>query len=158
MTKCRCAVAMVLWLSLAGVAAAQETTGTLIGRLTDPQGLALPGVTVTITGPQGARSVVTETDGTYRVPFLTPGTYDVRAVAIHGGRNQNQRDRALEQFRAGRARAIVATDVAARGIHVDGVACIVFTPELASRSSRHLASLATSREVTTSRAPVTSGR
>ncbi|MHB1137794.1 MAG: DEAD/DEAH box helicase [Microthrixaceae bacterium] len=49
----------------------------------------------------------------------------VVAVAIHGDRSQNQRERALEQFRGGRARAIVATDVAARGIHVDGVACVI---------------------------------
>ena len=48
----------------------------------------------------------------------------VAAVAIHGDRSQGQRG-ALEDFRSGRARAIVATDVAARGIHVDGVACVV---------------------------------
>lgn len=49
----------------------------------------------------------------------------VGAVAIHGRRSQVQRDRALAQFRDGRAPALVATDVAARGIHVDGVACVV---------------------------------
>ena len=49
----------------------------------------------------------------------------VTAVAIHGDRSQNQRERALEDFRQGRARAIVATDVAARGIHVDGVTCVI---------------------------------
>ena len=53
------------------------------------------------------------------------GTRGVPAVAIHGDRSQNQRERALEDFRSGRARAIVATDVAARGIHVDGVTCVV---------------------------------
>ncbi len=52
-------------------------------------------------------------------------TRGVSAAAIHGDRSQNQRERALEDFRSGRARAIVATDVAARGIHVDGVACVV---------------------------------
>ena len=49
----------------------------------------------------------------------------VTAVAIHGDRSQNQRERALEDFRQGRALAIVATDVAARGIHVDGVTCVI---------------------------------
>ncbi len=49
----------------------------------------------------------------------------VAAVAIHGDRSQNQRERALADFRGGRARAIIATDVAARGIHVDGVACVI---------------------------------
>ena len=49
----------------------------------------------------------------------------VRTAAIHGGRSQNQRDRALATFKVGRVEALVATDVAARGIHVDGVACVV---------------------------------
>lgn len=49
----------------------------------------------------------------------------VSAVAIHGNRSQGQRERALEDFRSGRAQAIAATDVAARGIHVDGVACVI---------------------------------
>lgn len=49
----------------------------------------------------------------------------LRAVAIHGDRSQAQRDRALEQFRSGRAAVLVGTDVASRGIHVDGVECVV---------------------------------
>jgi superfamily II DNA/RNA helicase len=51
--------------------------------------------------------------------------YGVRAVAIHGNRSQNQRDRALKAFASREARALVATDVAARGIHVDDVGCVV---------------------------------
>jgi superfamily II DNA/RNA helicase len=49
----------------------------------------------------------------------------VAAVALHGGRSQNQRTRALKAFVSGRASALVATDVAARGIHVDAVAAVV---------------------------------
>jgi superfamily II DNA/RNA helicase len=49
----------------------------------------------------------------------------VPAAAIHGDRSQAQRDRALAAFRSGKAWALVATDVAARGIHVDGVAAVV---------------------------------
>ena len=49
----------------------------------------------------------------------------IKAGAIHGGRNQSQRARALELFIAGRLDALVATDVAARGIHVDGVAAVI---------------------------------
>ena len=49
----------------------------------------------------------------------------VAAVAMHGGRSQAQRTRALKSFAAGRTPALVATDVAARGIHVDDVACVV---------------------------------
>jgi superfamily II DNA/RNA helicase len=49
----------------------------------------------------------------------------VSAVALHGGRSQQQRNRALKEFTTGRAYALVATDVAARGIHVEGVASVV---------------------------------
>ena len=49
----------------------------------------------------------------------------VGAVALHGGRSQQQRNRALKEFSTGRAQALVATDVAARGIHVEGVASVV---------------------------------
>jgi superfamily II DNA/RNA helicase len=49
----------------------------------------------------------------------------VTAGAIHGGRSQRERDRTLGAFRAGRIQVLVATDVAARGIHVDAVACVV---------------------------------
>ena len=53
------------------------------------------------------------------------GREGVKAAAIHGGRSQNQRTRALNDFTKGRVHAMVATDVAARGIHVDGVALVV---------------------------------
>jgi ATP-dependent RNA helicase RhlE len=45
----------------------------------------------------------------------------IRAEAIHGDRPQAARQRALEDFRSGRTRVLVATDVAARGIDVDGI-------------------------------------
>ena len=49
----------------------------------------------------------------------------VESAAIHGGRSQPQRDRALRSFHERRVSALVATDVAARGIHVDNVCCVV---------------------------------
>lgn len=49
----------------------------------------------------------------------------VQAVAMHGGRNQNQRNKALKSFVDGRSQALIATDVAARGIHIDAVECVV---------------------------------
>src|SRR6185295_14408412 len=60
-------------------ALAQETTGTIRGRIVDAQGLAVPGVTVTATGTQGAKTAVTDSDGRFSIPFLTPGAYSVRA-------------------------------------------------------------------------------
>jgi superfamily II DNA/RNA helicase len=48
-----------------------------------------------------------------------------RCAVIHGNRSQAQRERALDDFRRGKARILVATDVAARGIHIDDVPCVV---------------------------------
>ncbi|MBZ2409933.1 DEAD/DEAH box helicase [Streptomyces sp. L06] len=49
----------------------------------------------------------------------------VRASALHGGRSQPQRNRTLEQFKNGQVTALVATNVAARGIHVDDLDLVV---------------------------------
>jgi ATP-dependent RNA helicase RhlE len=49
----------------------------------------------------------------------------VRAETIHGNKAQNQRKKALERFRAGQARVLVATDVAARGLDVDGISHVI---------------------------------
>ena len=49
----------------------------------------------------------------------------IHGVTIHGGKSQNQRSRALADFTKGRVQALIATDVAARGIHVDGVASVI---------------------------------
>jgi len=49
----------------------------------------------------------------------------VRAAAIHGDRSQRQRQLALDAFAAGHPRVLVATNVAARGIHVDGIELVV---------------------------------
>jgi superfamily II DNA/RNA helicase len=53
------------------------------------------------------------------------GRADIAAVAMHGGRSQNQRTRALRSFTNGKARALVATDVAARGIHVEDIEVVL---------------------------------
>jgi ATP-dependent RNA helicase RhlE len=49
----------------------------------------------------------------------------ILATAIHGDKSQGQRIRALDQFKQGRVRVLVATDVAARGIDVDGLTHVV---------------------------------
>ncbi|MBY6410145.1 DEAD/DEAH box helicase [Rhodococcus sp. BP-252] len=49
----------------------------------------------------------------------------VAAESLHGGKAQNQRTRVLERFKSGRTPVLVATDVAARGIHVDGIDLVV---------------------------------
>ncbi|MCF3945106.1 DEAD/DEAH box helicase [Acidiphilium iwatense] len=52
-------------------------------------------------------------------------TSGLTAAAIHGNKSQSQRERALGMFRDGRIRILVATDIAARGIDVDGISHVV---------------------------------
>jgi ATP-dependent RNA helicase RhlE len=49
----------------------------------------------------------------------------ISADAIHGNKSQSARQRALARFRAGEARVLVATDIAARGLDIDGVSHVV---------------------------------
>ena len=49
----------------------------------------------------------------------------IAAQAIHGNKSQGQRERALAAFRAGEVKTLVATDIAARGIDVDGISHVV---------------------------------
>ena len=49
----------------------------------------------------------------------------IAAEAIHGNKSQNQRERVLAAFRNGDVRTLVATDIAARGIDVDGISHVV---------------------------------
>jgi ATP-dependent RNA helicase RhlE len=49
----------------------------------------------------------------------------IKSVAIHSGRTQGQRQRALEGFKAGKYQVMVATDIAARGIDVQGISHVI---------------------------------
>ncbi len=49
----------------------------------------------------------------------------VSADAIHGNKSQNARQRSLDAFKSGKARVLVATDIAARGIDVDGISHVI---------------------------------
>jgi ATP-dependent RNA helicase RhlE len=50
---------------------------------------------------------------------------NISAAAIHGDKAQNQRQKALEQFKAGKVRVLVATDIAARGIDIDKLRYVI---------------------------------
>jgi superfamily II DNA/RNA helicase len=66
------------------------------------------------------------------------GAAGVLAAPIHGDRSQQQRTRALASFSSGKSHALVATDVVARGIHVDDVPCVVhFDPPADAESYVH---------------------
>ena len=68
-------------LLMSGVASAQEFRATVTGRVTDPNGLAVPGATVTILNTQTGEVAtgVTTRDGAYTIPFLKPGIYSLSA-------------------------------------------------------------------------------
>lgn len=52
-------------------------------------------------------------------------TKGITAESLHGNKNHSQRQRALSNFKSGHAQVLVATDVAARGIHVDNVSHVI---------------------------------
>lgn len=49
----------------------------------------------------------------------------IASIALHSGRNQNQRQRALDGFKSGKYPVLVATDIAARGIDVEGISHVI---------------------------------
>ena len=53
------------------------------------------------------------------------GQAGIRANAIHGNKSQPQRERALGEFRDGKVRVLIATDIAARGIDISGVSHVI---------------------------------
>ena len=93
--------ASLLALAVAMPAAAQRTTGEIIGKIVDESGSVLPGVTVTLRGAgvAGAPTVVTAETGTYRFPVLPPGTYERR---VHAHRLHDAQTR--RRFRSPSAR------------------------------------------------------
>ena len=104
-----CARAVVVIACIAGSmatrASAQETTGTISGRIVDEQGLAVPGVVVTAIGSQGTKATTTDGEGRFTVPFLTPGLYALRAEL----QGFNAIDRADIQVRLGQTAEIPLT-------------------------------------------------
>jgi hypothetical protein len=72
------ALALLLALLAAAPLAAQSLTGTISGTVTDEQGGALPGVTVTLTGKTGSKTLTTPASGAYRFVGLDPGSYSVQ--------------------------------------------------------------------------------
>ena len=61
------------------LAAAQTQTGTVEGKVTDQQGAVLPGVTVTLTGPRGSQTTVTDAAGVFRFVGVAPDTYTLKS-------------------------------------------------------------------------------
>jgi len=83
----------------------------LIGLLADP---ALARVIVFTRTKHGANKVADKLEKA-----------QIGSDAIHGNKSQNARQRALENFRTGQSRVLVATDIAARGIDIDGITHVI---------------------------------
>lgn len=84
-------------------------------------------VLVQVLRREGAERVIVFVRGRHRADHLSRilEKKGFKSAAIHGGRTQGQRMRALERFQRGEVGVLVATDVLARGIDVDGVAYVV---------------------------------
>lgn len=82
-------IAATLLLTCAAIAPAQTLTSTVSGVVRDTQGGVLPGVTVTLTGRTGTRTVVTDETGAYRFQAVDPDTYRLLAE-LTGFQSQGQ--------------------------------------------------------------------
>lgn len=72
-------VALLVAALAAGPVTAQSLVGSIEGTITDAQGGALPGATVTLTGKMGTKTATTDAGGAYRFQALEPGEYTVAA-------------------------------------------------------------------------------
>jgi superfamily II DNA/RNA helicase len=82
-------------------------------------------VLVDLTSAPGRTMVFTRTKHAAKALARQLNAHGVPAVELHGNLSQGARTRNMEAFHAGRATTLVATDIAARGIHVDDVALVV---------------------------------
>jgi superfamily II DNA/RNA helicase len=82
-------------------------------------------VLVELTSAPGRTMVFTRTKHGAKALTRQLNKSGVTAVELHGNLSQNARTRNMEAFHSGKATALVATDIAARGIHVDDVALVV---------------------------------
>ena len=88
------ALVLVVCSLASGQAFAQAQTGTVEGRVLDQQGGILPGVTVTLTGPRGVQTTVTDAEGIYRFVGVPPATYVLR-IEMSGFAPQERTDVAV---------------------------------------------------------------
>ena len=107
------------------VSSAQAAVDTMTHHVFRTQHEAKFGVVAEIAGRPGRSLLFVRTKHGAERLAKQLGRVGVAAGALHGGRTQAQRNRALEAFREGSVPVLVATDVAARGIHVDDVSLVL---------------------------------
>jgi ATP-dependent RNA helicase RhlE len=103
--------------------AAQHRIDALVGELRPERGLTL----VFVRTKRGADRLVKQL-----------GTRGVAALAMHGNKSQRHRERALARFQSGGVDTLVATDIAARGIDVNGISHVInFDPPMDTETYVH---------------------
>jgi hypothetical protein len=81
-SRCHACILVALFvLLMTGSLPAQTSSGTLRGRVTDPTGAVIPQATVTVVGPTGRKTAITDGQGAYELKGLSPGTYTVDTSA-----------------------------------------------------------------------------
>jgi hypothetical protein len=120
---------------MAANADAQALYGSLVGNVTDETGGALPGATVTITQAETSlvRDVVTNETGSYNVPNLLPGTYEV-VVTLSGFQAFRAREITLRQGLDVRVDARLVVGALEESIVVSGQAAVLQTESAAVQS------------------------
>src|SRR6266700_8179190 len=78
----KCILCIMLFIGLATTVFPQDiqTRGSIGGTVTDANGGAIPGATVTVTGALGERTTTTESNGVFNVENLVPGRYSVKVT------------------------------------------------------------------------------
>jgi hypothetical protein len=117
------ALLLAFVLALTGLAAAQETTGAITGRITDTQSLAVPGATITVTNIQtgAARTFVADSDGRYTAANLQPGRYKV-VFELAGFSKVERDDVSVALGRSFELNAQMAVGALTETVEVTGVA------------------------------------
>ena len=102
-----------------------EETSDIIHRVMFAETDARSQILLRLVQGEGKAIIFTRTKMTAERLSESLTTAGVPAARLHGDLNQNQRNRNLQRFMSGEVRVLVATDVAARGIHVDDIALVI---------------------------------
>jgi superfamily II DNA/RNA helicase len=102
-----------------------EETSDIVHRVMFAETEARSAVLLRLVQGEGKAIIFTRTKMTAERLSESLTTAGVPAARLHGDLNQNQRNRNLQRFMSGEVRVLVATDVAARGIHVDDIAMVI---------------------------------
>ena len=107
------------------VAGETQETGTIEHRVLVVEHREKAGILDTLVDREGKTLVFTRTRAYAEMLAEQFEEAGIDAISLHGDLNQQKRTRNIERFSKGRARVLVATDVAARGIHVDDVDLVI---------------------------------